>query len=95
MVGTIRLTRTYLLSEKKVIAVTPQKRRMIEIPCGFVGFHGSSTLSSRSPKYESIRTANMAGNPMYMIASHQRPIHQSLSPVLTKSSRNAETPFSM
>ena len=75
-------------------AVTPQKSRMMVIPFGLDGFHGSSTFARRSTKYESISTLNMIGKPRYMMTSHHLPIHQSLSPVLMKSSRKEETPWS-
>ena len=39
-----------LLNPTNREAVTPQKRRIIEIPWGFDGFQGSSTLARRSAK---------------------------------------------
>ena len=67
LVGIIRLTSMYLFSPMNREAVTPQKSSMMDIPLGLEGFHGSSTLTSRSMKYDPINTENIIGNPRYIM----------------------------
>ena len=82
----------FLLKAMNPIATIPQNSKIIVIPEGLVGSHTFGVLAIISPKYDKIKTANKNGNARYIRISHQRPIQMSLSPVLMKSSRNAETP---